>query len=49
MTGYPTGISFSIEDSLLTYAADRGGRFWALLGHTNLGGISVWAAVRFWT
>ena len=23
------------QDSLLTYAADRSGRFWALLGHTN--------------
>ena len=31
------------QDSLLTYAADRSGRFWALLGHTNLGGISVWS------
>lgn len=31
------------QDSLLTYAADRSGRFWALLGHTNLDGISVWS------
>lgn len=31
------------QDSLLAYAADRSGRFWAILGHTNLGGISVWS------
>ena len=31
------------QDSLIAYDRDASGRIWAILGHTNLGGISVWS------
>jgi hypothetical protein len=30
------------QDGVLAYAVDRDGLTWGLLGHTNMGGISVW-------
>lgn len=30
------------QDSVIAYDTDHAGRVWAVLGHSNLGGISVW-------